>query len=489
MLTVAALGIAAAILRFAFLARKPFWFDECFSVQVARLSWHDFARLLWRREANMSLYYLFLRGWLHLGSSPFFIRSLSVIFSLAVLPAIYWLATKLFDRHTALLSVALVSVNAYFIRYAQEARSYSLFVLLAILSSGFLAALLKRTARGNRCGYILCSVLAFYAHLYAVLLVAAQWLSARKIGRTQTTLPSSVLRKAYIWIGAAAAPLLIFAAKTGAGPIRWIPRPGLHDLLRFVEQMAGNDGLPLLLLYLAICIFAVLGRENIQKREGESDDWRRWRLRFLLIWLIFPVALILLFSLGRPLFLGRYFIFCSPAIIILAAAGLAKLRNRWLRAAVLAAMLLLSVHGTVSYYHRDFDLERDDSQASTTYILDHTQAGDVILFHIAEARVPYEFFKSVREEAARAAETSPDVVYPRHGERLDYRDFSGKPSAELIDSIGNRYSRVWLVLMSNTLRGQPDPTTLMLDQKLGSSFSQVDRAEFTQVEVRLYRRP
>ena len=77
--TLALLAGAAAVLRFAFLVRKPFWFDECFSVEVARLSWHDFGRLLWRREANMSLYYLLLWGWLHFGSSPFFIRSLSVI--------------------------------------------------------------------------------------------------------------------------------------------------------------------------------------------------------------------------------------------------------------------------------------------------------------------------------------------------------------------------------------------------------------------------
>src|SRR5271168_1312610 len=105
--TLVLLAAAAAALRFLFLVRKPFWFDECFSVEVARLSWHDFGRLLWRREANMSLYYLLLRGWLHFGSSPFFIRSLSVIISLATLPAIFWLAWKLFDRRVALLAAAL----------------------------------------------------------------------------------------------------------------------------------------------------------------------------------------------------------------------------------------------------------------------------------------------------------------------------------------------------------------------------------------------
>jgi uncharacterized membrane protein len=116
------------------------------------------ARLLWRREANMSLYYLLLRGWLHFGSSPFFIRSLSVIFSLATLPAIFWLAGRLFDRRVALVAVALMSFNAYHIRYAQEARSYSLFVLLATLSSGFFVATLREPSRRNRAGYVLASV-------------------------------------------------------------------------------------------------------------------------------------------------------------------------------------------------------------------------------------------------------------------------------------------------------------------------------------------
>src|ERR1700691_3693043 len=69
-LTLTIVTALAAGLRFRFLARKPFWFDECFSVEVARLRWHDLLRLLWWREANMSLYYILLRGWLHFGSSP-----------------------------------------------------------------------------------------------------------------------------------------------------------------------------------------------------------------------------------------------------------------------------------------------------------------------------------------------------------------------------------------------------------------------------------
>jgi mannosyltransferase len=487
--TLALLAAAAAVLRFLFLARKPFWFDECFSVEVARLSWHDFGCLLWRREANMSLYYLLLRGWLHFGSSPFFIRSLSVIISLATLPAIFWLAHKLFDRRVGLIAVALISCHAYPIRYAQEARSYSLFVLLATLSSGLLVAALRDLSQRNRRGYVFASVLAVYTHLYAVLLVAAHWLSVRGRDGTRERERFHGLRRAWLWIGIGSLPLLVFAAKTGAGPIRWIQRPGIGNFIDFAKHISGNDGLILLLLYAAACAAAILPCEKIAWAWRTGITSSSWCLRFLSIWLIFPVAVTLALSLVRPLFLGRYFIFCLPALVILAAAGLARLRT-WLFAVTLAAMLLLSLHGTFSYYDHDFDLERDGSEAAANYILDHSQPGDAILFHIAEARVPYEFFKPIRaSRAPQAAAEDPEIIYPRHGDRLDYRDFTGRPSPEFVQSVSGLYARVWLVLMSNENSGHPDATTVMLNQVLGESFPHLERAQFPRVEVRLYSKP
>lgn len=104
---------AGATVRFLCLACKPFWFDECFSVEVARIDWRNFLHLMWWREANMSLYYVLLRIWLHWGHSPFFIRSLSAVVAAATLPAIYWLARLLYDRRVALIAAALFAFNAY----------------------------------------------------------------------------------------------------------------------------------------------------------------------------------------------------------------------------------------------------------------------------------------------------------------------------------------------------------------------------------------
>jgi mannosyltransferase len=487
-----------AAVRFLFLARKPFWFDECFSVEVARISWGNFLHLLWWREANMSLYYVLLRIWLRLepynAQSEFFILSLSVVVAAATLPAIYWVARQLYDRRVALIAAALFAFNGYSVRYAQEARSYALFLLLATVSTGFLIAFLREPGRRNWLGYVIVSILAVYAHFYALLLLAAHWLALRWLGddgvhsHQPADSVSAQLRRAWITIGLAVLPLLVFVAKTGAGPIRWIQRPSLRDVLEFYEHLAGgsNWALPVLCAAAAIAAVAPHGR----KLWARSQNWEIWRSQFLLIWLFFPVALTVVLSFARPVFLGRYMIFCLPALLILVAAGLAR-RPKWFLAAALAGILLLCGQGVFFVYGHDFDDERDACGAATDFILDHTQPGDAVVFHIAGTRVPYEFFRSRRAGENTAspgftAQLGPEIVFPYHGAGLDYRDFTGKPTADLLRTVAASHPRVWVVLMNNGPAGNPDPTTLMLTKILPESFPKMQRWQFTRVELRLY---
>ncbi|HME36459.1 MAG TPA: glycosyltransferase family 39 protein [Candidatus Sulfotelmatobacter sp.] len=500
-LTLLLLLAACAAIRFLFLARKPFWFDECFSVEVARLDRRNLLHLLWWREANMSLYYLLLRIWLRFespnGQSEFFIRGLSVLIAAATLPAIYWLARLLYDRRVALIAAALFTFNAYSVRYAQEARSYALLLLLATLSSGFLIAYVREPGRRNRRAYILVSILAVYAHFYALLLVVAQWLALRRLGngargpsQTQPEVqPTQQMRRAWITIGLAVSPLLIFVAKTGAGPIRWIQHPGLRDVLAFYEHLAGGSNWALLIVCAAACTAALLpvGRQL----WAPDQSWETWRIHFLLVWLFFPVVLTVLLSFARPVFLGRYMIFCLPALLILVAAGLARLRPSWLLAVALTGIFLLGSQGISFVYGNDFDNERDASVAAAAFILDHAQPEDAVIFHIAGTRIPYEFVRSLRagENTASpsfAAQLGPEILFPYHGAGLDYRDFTGKPSADFLRTAAPSHPRVWIMLMNNAPAGDPDPTTVMLTQVLPELFPKMLRWQFTKAEVRLY---
>src|SRR5271167_3456953 len=188
---------SATALRFHDLAAKTFWFDEGVSVGIARLDWYNFGRILWRREANMSLYYLFLRGWLHFGQSEFFVRSLSVLFALMTIPVLYFLGRRLFNSRAGLIAAALLAANAYHVRYSQEARSYSLMVLLCTGSSLYFLKCLKLPSRRNRLVYMLLSTAAVYAHFYSGLLILAQWLSLLFL--EQESIPKEI-RKDWRWI-------------------------------------------------------------------------------------------------------------------------------------------------------------------------------------------------------------------------------------------------------------------------------------------------
>lgn len=491
-LVLALLTVGAVAVRLLCLGCKPFWFDECYSTELALIDWRNFVHLLWWREANMSLYYLLLRGWLLFGHSPSFIRALSALFAAGTLPAIYWLARLLYDRRVALLAAALFAFNAYDVRYAQEARSYALFALLATLSSAFLIAWLRQPIRRNWRGYVLCSILAVYAHFYALLLIAVHWLAVHYLQpNLSPSEPASrkQLRRAWLTVGISALPLLIFVAKTGAGPIKWIRRPRLLDVLAFYQHLAGGVSWILLAIFAAACALAAYPAGKRLWRRNQ--DWITWRTQFLLLWLIFPVLLTVVLSFARPVFLARYLIFCLPALIVLAAAGLARLRQAWLLGSIWAAILLFCLQGVTFVYSRDFDDERDASGIATNFILDHTQPGDAILFHIAATRVPYEFFRSQRAGTNMASpnlqsQLGPEIIFPSHGPGLDYRDFTGKPSAESVSSAAQTHPRVWIMLMNNGAPGQPDATTTMLTDVLQGSLPRVQTWKLPRVEVRLY---
>ena len=473
-----------SVVRLLHLADKPFWFDECFSAEAARIDWRNFLHLLWWREANMSLYYVLLRFWLHFGQNPFFIRSLSVAISVASLLAIYWLANLLYNRRVALTSSALLAVNAYDIRYAQEARSYALFVLLATLSSAFLICWLREPNKRNWRGYVLTSILAVYAHFYALLLIGAHWLVMRCAGWPGKREPAGDstargLRRAWILIAVGVLPLLVFVAKTGAGPIRWIQRPGFLELLKISAYI--TNGFPV--IYFCACLATLVPlQKDLLARNGK---WETWRVHFLFAWLLFPPMLTILLSLARPVFLPRYMIFCLPALLILTAAGLTSIPPKWLGAVLVAGTLALSMRMIPYVYGHDFDTERDASGAATNLILDHAQPQDGIIFHIAATRVPYEFFRSLRT-GDDTASAGPEILFPRHGGGLDYRDFTGKPTADSVRGAAASHPRVWVMLMNNGTADKPDPTTVMLTHVLPEMFPGVQHWEFARVEVLLY---
>ena len=118
-------------MRFHLLGAKNLGLEERVSVWLASIPWSWFVHtMVPSPELNMVLYYAMRRGWLHLGQREFAIRSLSALFGIASIPAIYKLGQRLFNTQSGLIAAALLAAHRFHIRYSQEARAYSLEVFL-----------------------------------------------------------------------------------------------------------------------------------------------------------------------------------------------------------------------------------------------------------------------------------------------------------------------------------------------------------------------
>jgi mannosyltransferase len=468
---------AAAALRFHALTVKSFWLDEGVSVGIARLDGYNFVRILWRREANMSFYYLLLRAWLHLGRGEAFVRSLSVLFGVAAIPAIYLLGRRLFDSRIALTVAALLCVNSYHVHYSQEARSYSLTVFLCILSSLYFLKLLEVPSRGNRFAYILLSALAVYAHFFSGLMLLAHWLSLHFLDPA----PKET-KKVWLPIALAVSPAVAFVATTGAGPLSWIQRPGLHDLWQLALYLTGNSGPILVLLYIAACAAAVAGKLDWKKKQVSGENWR---CRFLLLWIFFPVVLVLALSIARPVFLPRYFIFSLPALLLLAASGLARVRSRWLFAATLLVFVGISLRGSAVYYQERSTSPNQNWRAASQYLLTNARPGDALIFHIAMGRLPYEYYRSLQTPLP----AGPDVLYPHHGPQITFLDCVEKPDYAQLALAIPQHQRVWFVITSINTPSGLDKTASALSTWISGAEPIADHHDFGGIQVVLYSKP
>ena len=135
-------------------------------------------RLAIEEPQHPPLYSLLARRWAHIfGTSVTSLRSLSAIFGILLLPAMYWLCLELFQLPAmGWMAICLVAVSPFHVLYAQEARSYSLWAMVVALSSAALLRAMRLNHRRAWGLYALTLSLSFYTILLSVLMAVGHGL-------------------------------------------------------------------------------------------------------------------------------------------------------------------------------------------------------------------------------------------------------------------------------------------------------------------------
>ncbi|MBI2620755.1 glycosyltransferase family 39 protein [candidate division WWE3 bacterium] len=132
--------IIGTALRIIYIRRDEMWFDEAFTGVLMRIPSAEFFKTL-VFDAHPPLYNLMSKVWSSaFGTSELALRALPLAFGISTIVLVYITAKKLFDSHTATLSALLIAINPYLIGYSNEARSYSFYGFITLLTFYFLVA-------------------------------------------------------------------------------------------------------------------------------------------------------------------------------------------------------------------------------------------------------------------------------------------------------------------------------------------------------------
>ncbi|MGH8677486.1 MAG: glycosyltransferase family 39 protein, partial [Burkholderiales bacterium] len=335
--------LVAAVLRLHRLGALSLWMDEGFTAWAASMRWSEFVPMVTMREANMGAYFLFMRAWSWLGDSETMLRLPSALASIASVPVLFILARRMFDARVALVAAALVAVHSGLLVYAQEARGYSIFVLLILISWIFLLRVLERPSPANCAGYVLVSTLSVYMHFFGVLSLVAQGVGLVAGGDART--PWRRLAICAAAIAVLLLPIAGFVLFRDVGQIGWTARVRSHAGIRALAVMAGATlgnyrsvpGIATLAAYGAAVGLSAIALMRAASRRDQS--YRMLSLAFAGAFVPLVVAMIV--SVEKEIVIPRYLIECVPFAMILAAAGVCSLESN--RRATVAAVALIAL--------------------------------------------------------------------------------------------------------------------------------------------------
>lgn len=382
------------------LGTRSLWIDEGFSAMATSLGIGEVVRIAFHVDSNMPLYLGGLRLWRVFGADEAALRSFSVAAAAASIVAVYFLAARLADRVAGLIAGFALAVAPFGVRYAQEARGYSLVVLLVTAATVCFVMAVETHRTGWWVAYAIVAAAACYAHLAALFVVPAQLVSVSFLDRRR--IPARRLLGALVALAVLLVPLAVMVLSAtdneGVGAPRVTTVPG------YLSEAAGGR---LLFMVLAAGTLgtAVLAGSSFRGR-GRSIE--TWRLALAVSMVVVPVVgLFASAVVTNKNWAPRYLIVVLPFLCVAVALSLRRLDWR-------LAVVGLVVIGLLSAQrlHALFDAPaKDDWRGAVAYIVREGSPDDAVVTCDATNRPALEYYMLRSPAGARPQPLQPTTPW------------------------------------------------------------------------------
>lgn len=386
------LGITgiALVFRLYNLGSQSLWFDETYTLFVARLPLNESWKFLVADGVHPPLFYWIEKIFLSFGESELIVRLPALIFGVLAIPALYLVGRNWVPEKQALFASALLAISPYHIWYSQEARMYSGLLFLAIVIMGLFHANIGRPSRGKRIAFVLSSSIAYLMHYFTLLLPLIQFIYLLIIFRQNP-------RKVREWTAMqaiAVLPLLgwIFVLSQRDGQffgIGWIPESQWDDLLLTVINF--TLGLPtritIMYWFALAVIFIVILRALLMRWSSPATK------AFICLWAFLPIFLVFLLSFRRPLYVDRFLIFCIPAILLLVSRGISH-SDRKLVVSSSLIMITLFLFGWYNLFLSSGRAIKENWREAFTYLDTHASKDELVVLRVLQIAIPMRVYST-----------------------------------------------------------------------------------------------
>lgn len=296
-----------------------------------------------RRNVHLPSYFYFMHYWVRaFGVSESSLRLPSAIFGALAVILIFLLGQELFSPMVGLIGAILMAFMPEQIHYSQQARMYPLLALLALASN--YSIIRSRKHDSSKWPYVAFAVLStagLYTHYEYLFFFSAQlfyiWF-ASSLGkqRKRAWLGTNVL------IIASFLPWVLIGLSqrhTSQEIIAWVHGPlstaqVLTEIFSKTTRLVSVPEAPLGWLSVIVAYgLLLLGLYSLRRQ--------RPTLLLLGAWIIFPLAGVLLLDYllaTRAIGIMRYWIIIAPALYLLIAAGVEKIKTRQIEIALVAVL-------------------------------------------------------------------------------------------------------------------------------------------------------
>ncbi len=348
---------------------RPGWDDEMWTLRnIYTSSWPELFRVAFD-DYWPPLHYVLLNAVARIADTSIVsLRLPSVVAGVLSVGLMYTLGRTLFGTRVAgLFAAALLGGMTTHVMYSQEARVYSLQVLLAIISSIYFYR--SHWERRISPGFLIATSLLTYSHSFASwYFVAAQatyvvvaWI----IWRDNKAFVKGFLSQLFVfllWLPLVGAFLYSRFIREIVVPTYWATAPdrlaGLADLVGLYQALAIRSwaGATSFALLSVLAILPLVRRPRTNQPDAPASGSGGGHSRavvFVLCWIVVPVAFSWVATVGTSLdTFGeiRYHLAVLPGLCLLAAAGAAQVRTRAGHVALAALALLLPIAQLPRHY-------------------------------------------------------------------------------------------------------------------------------------------